>query len=81
MNKNEFYNIIPGFMQGVTRVTISYPFDVVKVQLQNMHYKNTLSAFKNIIKTDPFKLYRASFLSYTTNAIKFPHLMQTKNKM
>lgn len=84
MNKNEFYNIIPGFMQGVTRVTISYPFDVVKVQLQNMHYKNTLSAFKNIIKTDPFKLYRASFLSYTTvgleRSLQFYYLEKLNKK-
>lgn len=70
MTKNEFYTMIPGFMQGVTRVTISYPFDVVKVQLQNMHYTNTVSAFKTIIKTDPFKLYRASLLTYTTVGIE-----------
>ena len=69
-NKNELYNIIPGFMQGITRVAISYPFDVVKIQLQNMHYTNTFSAFRNIIKTDPFKLYRASLLTYTTVGIE-----------
>lgn len=68
--KNDFYAIIPGFMQGITRVTISYPFDVVKVQLQNMHYNNTIIAFKHIIKTDPFKLYRASLLTYTTIGIE-----------
>lgn len=68
--KNELYTIIPGFMQGITRVTISYPFDVVKVNLQNMHYNNTITAFKHIIKTDPFKLYRASLLTYTTVGIE-----------
>lgn len=82
--KNDLYNIIPGFMQGITRVTVSYPFDVVKIQLQNMHYNNTVSAFKNIIKTDPFKLYRASLLTYTTVGIErsfqFYYLEKLNNK-
>ena len=83
-NRNEIYNIIPGFMQGITRVSISYPFDVVKIQLQKMHYNNTISAFKNIIKTDPFKLYRASLLTYTTIGIErsfqFYYLEKLNNK-
>lgn len=83
-NKSEIYNMIPGFMQGITRVTISYPFDVVKIQLQKMHYNNTISAFINIIKIDPFKLYRASLLTYTTvgleRSLQFYYLEKLNKK-
>ena len=30
--KSEILKLVPGFCQGLTRVTISYPFDVVKVK-------------------------------------------------
>jgi hypothetical protein len=84
ITQNELYAVIPGFMQGITRVTISYPFDVVKVQLQNMHYNNTITAFKHIIKTDPFKLYRASLLTYATigfeRSIQFYYLEKMNKK-
>ena len=28
------FNLMPGLLQGITRVGISYPADVVKVQMQ-----------------------------------------------
>jgi hypothetical protein len=67
---SEYYQFIPGFMQGITRVTISYPFDVVKINMQKMHYNNTYNAFKEIFKTDPIKFYRGASLSYTTIGIE-----------
>jgi solute carrier family 25 carnitine/acylcarnitine transporter 20/29 len=70
MNKYELNNFIPGLMQGITRVSISYPFDVIKIQLQNIYYNNTLSAFKSIIKKDPYKFYRGSCLTYATVGIE-----------
>jgi hypothetical protein len=75
--------LLPGFFQGLTRVTISYPFDVVKVQMQKMLYKNNINAIKDIIKTDPFKLYRGASISYTSvgidRSIQF-YLMEKLNK-
>ncbi len=67
---NLLYLLIPGFMQGITRVTISYPFDVVKINMQKMNYNNTFSAFKHIFKTDIFRFYRGSSLLYTTIGIE-----------
>ncbi len=61
---------IPGFMQGLTRVTISYPFDVLKINMQKMNYTDSLSAFKEIMKTDKFKFYRGASLLYTTIGIE-----------
>jgi hypothetical protein len=60
----EFKKLIPGFLQGITRVTISYPFDVVKVNMQKLIFKDTKSTIKFLIKEDPKRFYRGSFLSY-----------------
>ncbi len=57
--------LLPGLFQGLTRVTISYPADVLKVQMQKQIYPDTISAIKNIAKTDPFKFYRGSSICYT----------------
>ncbi len=67
---DELKQFLPGLMQGITRVSISYPFDVLKVNMQKMVYKTTYSSFKNIIKTDPAKLYRGSLLSYSSVSIE-----------
>lgn len=61
-----YLDLIPGFCQGLTRVSISYPFDVVKVNMQTLKYKTTIDAFKNIYKTDPLRFYRGSSLCYLT---------------
>lgn len=61
--------LIPGFCQGLTRVTISYPFDVLKIQMQKLLYKNNIEAIKDIVKTDPFKFYRGSIISYSSVGI------------
>jgi hypothetical protein len=60
----EFKKLIPGFLQGITRVTISYPFDVVKVNMQKMLFNDTKSTIKFLLKEDPKRFYRGSFLSY-----------------
>ena len=43
---NELVNLLPGLLQGITRVSISYPADVVKVQMQkNLHSKSNYANF------------------------------------
>lgn len=61
--------LLPGFFQGLTRVTVSYPFDVVKVQMQKLLYKKNVDAIKDIVKTDIFKFYRGSSISYLSVGI------------
>jgi hypothetical protein len=34
---------IPGFLQGLTRVIISYPFDYIRTNIQTQEYKNIFS--------------------------------------
>ena len=51
------YDFIPGVVQGVVRASISFPFEVVKIDMQ-LNNNNILSTFKNIIKNDPKKFYR-----------------------
>jgi hypothetical protein len=34
---------IPGFLQGLTRVLISYPFDYIRTNIQTQEYKNIFS--------------------------------------
>lgn len=33
-NKHNIYNLLPGYIQGITRVCISYPFDYVRIYKQ-----------------------------------------------
>ncbi len=58
--------LIAGFMQGITRVFISYPFDVVKIQMQKQLFKTTKETFYNIFKNDVFKFYRGSSIACLT---------------
>ncbi|MBM3204169.1 MC/SLC25 family protein [Candidatus Woesearchaeota archaeon] len=54
-------DFLPGIMLGITRVTISYPFEFVKTNMQKNIYSNVFIAFKNSSIT---KLYRGSSLYY-----------------
>ena len=36
-------DLIPGFLQGITRVLISYPFDYIRTNIQTQEYKNIIS--------------------------------------
>jgi hypothetical protein len=78
-------DLLPGFIQGLTRVTISYPFDTVKIYMQKNLYKNTQDTIKNIIKIDPKIFYRGSSLTYTIipldRSLQFYIAEKYKNKM
>jgi solute carrier family 25 carnitine/acylcarnitine transporter 20/29 len=68
-NKNLYY-LLPGFFQGLTRVSISYPADIVKVQMQKQLFPNTISTIKYILKNDIFKFYRGSSIAFLTISIE-----------
>ena len=78
---NTLIKLLPGFGQGIARVAISYPFDVLKIHMQKLYHPTTLSTFKYIIHTDPFKLYRGSSLAFalfsTERALQFYYLEKT----
>lgn len=82
--KNELYGLLPGLGQGITRVTISYPFDVIKVQMQKLYFNNMKDTFTDIVKNDPFKFYRGSSISYITvgleRSIQFYYLEKFNEK-
>jgi solute carrier family 25 carnitine/acylcarnitine transporter 20/29 len=63
---NKYIQFIPGLIQGLTRVTISYPVDIIKVNMQKQIYKNSFEALKDIYKRDINKFYRGSSISYIT---------------
>ena len=52
MEKNELFGLLPGLFQGITRVFISYPADVVKIQMQKQLFTTTKETIK--IKIDLF---------------------------
>ncbi len=54
---------IPGALQALTRVTISYPMDVIKTICQSEN-KKPLDIFKEIMKSDKKKFFRGSSLPY-----------------
>jgi hypothetical protein len=69
-SNNDFKLLIPGLCQGITRVSISYPFDVVKITMQKQLFKNATSAILFYIKNDPKIFYRGSIISYTTVSLE-----------
>lgn len=57
--------LIPGFLQGVTRVLISYPFDYVRTNLQSQEY----SSIRSYIRTSKLSIkdaYRGCTLPLIT---------------
>ena len=62
--QESLYNLLPGLCQGLTRVTISYPFDVIKVNMQKNVFSSTKEAIMHICKNDPWRFYRGSTFSY-----------------
>jgi hypothetical protein len=39
-------SLLPGFLQGITRVSISYPFDYIRVFLQKNKYETPMDYLK-----------------------------------
>lgn len=67
---NELVNLLPGLLQGITRVSISYPADVVKVQMQKNLHSTTIGTVQHILKTDIRKFYRGSSIAFVTVGIE-----------
>ena len=54
---DELKILIPGAIQGFVRSLISYPFEVIKTQMQINNTK-MVETVKNIITYDKYKFYR-----------------------
>ena len=64
------FNLMPGLLQGITRVGISYPADVVKVQMQKNLHSTTIGTVQHVLKTDIGKFYRGSSIAFVTIGIE-----------
>lgn len=53
MNSMDF---IPGFIQGIVRVLVSYPFDYIRTNIQSQQYSSGLEFIKRV-KLSPLKAY------------------------
>ena len=63
MTTNEKKNIfllsfLPGYCQGLSKVFMTYPFDVIKTKMQTNSYKTTYDCVKNLIKNDSKIFFR-----------------------
>jgi hypothetical protein len=65
----ELLNLLPGLIQGIVRVSISYPFDVIKTNIQKNTNENILYIIKHFVTNQPYRLYRGSLLSYISVGI------------
>jgi len=61
---NDLVNLIPGFLQGVSRVFASYPFDFLKISIQSGKLKNNHEAIEYLKKTNIRNLYRGSSMIF-----------------
>jgi hypothetical protein len=48
--------LIPGFVQGIVRVIVSYPFDYIRANVQSNQYKNGIEFIKSV-KLSPKMAY------------------------
>lgn len=55
---NNIKILIPGYLQGITRVSISYPFDYIRIKLQSNQEKYLTTAFQKNYK----QLFRGLFI-------------------
>jgi hypothetical protein len=55
--------LLPGFIQGITRVLISYPFDTIKIHMQKNN-KNMIETCKLLYQLDKKIFYRCSYISF-----------------
>jgi hypothetical protein len=82
---NELGNLLPGLLQGITRVSISYPADVVKVQMQKNLHSTTLGTVQHVLKTDMRKFYRGSSIAFVTigieRSLQYYYLEKMNKKM
>ena len=82
---NELGNLLPGLLQGITRVSISYPADVVKVQMQKNLHSTTVGTVQHILKTDIQKFYRGSSIAFVTigieRSLQYYYLEKMNKKM
>jgi hypothetical protein len=51
-------DLIPGYMQGLSKVFTTYPFDVIKINMQNNKYQSALHCVKDLLKKDKAIFYR-----------------------
>lgn len=49
-------DLIPGFIQGIVRVLVSYPFDYIRTNIQSQQYKSGYEFIKHV-KLSPIKAY------------------------
>jgi len=70
INYEDIKSFIPGICLGITRVSISYPFDVVKVNMQKLLFKNTKETFLYLIKNDISRFYKGSSISYISVSLE-----------
>lgn len=63
-NQNNFYNLIPGFLLGFTRVITSHPFDYIRLYMQTNKHINIKNEIKN------FNIYRGSLLPILTTPLE-----------
>ena len=77
-------NFIPGAIQGITRVVIAYPFDVIKINMQKNNFRSSYECVCHIFKNDYKQFYRGSQISFISvpfdRSIQYYLMEKYKNK-
>ena len=71
---------IPGYLQGITRVCISYPFDYIRIKLQSNQEKNTIDAIQKHYKGSLRGLFIQLISVPIDRGITFAMYEQLKNE-
>jgi hypothetical protein len=76
-------DLIPGFIQGIVRVLVSYPFDYIRTNIQSQQYRSGLEFIKRV-KLSPLKAYNGVSIPLCTvpfdRAINFYIFEECKKK-
>jgi len=68
MNMDNLLNFLPGYVQGLSKVFTTYPFDVIKIQMQSNKFNTTYECVTHLLKNNK-KLF---FRGITIPLITFP---------
>jgi len=70
MNKENLLSLIPGYLQGLSKVFTTYPFDVMKIQMQSNKYNNTRECATDLLKNNKKLFFRGISIPLVTFPIE-----------
>jgi hypothetical protein len=70
MYKDSIISFLPGYFQGLSKVFTTYPFDVMKIQMQSNKYNTFLECSRDLLKNNKKLFFRGISIPLVTFPIE-----------